>query len=264
MRILAQQCAQALDRARLYAAEQRARIEAEVAVRERDALFALISHDLNNPLAVIRGHVQWLYGQIRAGDSPDDEASAQGLARIDSMVTQMTMQLNELLDIAQLQAGQSLDLVRSSTDLVTLAHQVVVAYQSTTEHHCLTIDAPNLRVVGHWDGERLARVVGNLLANAIKYSPQGGTIQVALAREEVADDAWAILAVRDRGMGIPAADLPYIFEPFRRAGNIAGKIRGSGLGLASARQIVEAHGGTISVASTEGEGTTFTVRLPLS
>src|SRR5205085_9972739 len=111
MRILAQQCAQALDRARLYAAEQRARIEAEVAVRERDTLFALISHDLNNPLAVIRGHVQWLSGQIGAGGSPDDEAIAQGLARIDSMVTQMTMQLNELLDVAQLQAGQSLVLV---------------------------------------------------------------------------------------------------------------------------------------------------------
>jgi signal transduction histidine kinase len=116
---------------------------------------------------------------------------------------------------------------------------------------------------GDWDAARLGRVLANLLANAIKYSPQGGPITVDLKREEMDAGAFAVLAVRDQGLGIPAEDLPRIFEPFQRARNVVGRIGGSGLGLASVRQIVEQHGGTIAVTSEGGAGSTFTVRLPL-
>jgi signal transduction histidine kinase len=105
---------------------------------------------------------------------------------------------------------------------------------------------------------------GNLLSNAVKYSPQGGTITVELAREEREDGPWAIVRVIDQGMGIPPTDLPHIFDKFRRARNVQGQIKGTGLGLASVRQIVEEHGGTVSVKSKEGEGSTFTVCLPVN
>ena len=112
------------------------------------------------------------------------------------------------------------------------------------------------------DRLRLEQVLVNLLSNAVKYSPEGGEVGVAVRREERAGAPWARLAVSDRGIGVPAADLPHLFEPYRRAANV-GAVEGEGLGLAGARQIVEQHGGTIAVESREGEGTTVTVGLPL-
>src|SRR5262249_45004452 len=115
-------------------------------------------------------------------------------------------------------------------------------------------------LVGIWDGVRLGRVLENLLSNAIKYSPNGGGVVVTVAQDA---DGRALLAVSDQGLGVPAADLPLICERFQRARNGEGRIGGTGIGLGSARQIVEQHGGSISVTSVEGAGSTFTVRLPL-
>jgi signal transduction histidine kinase len=120
---------------------------------------------------------------------------------------------------------------------------------------------PNL--IGQWDASRLERALGNLLANALKYSAQHSIITVIVEQEQAADSTWAVVHVRDQGMGIPAKDLPCIFDHFYRASNVSGSIRGLGLGLAGARQIVEQHGGSLSVVSAEGIGSTFTVRLPL-
>ncbi|HKC72796.1 MAG TPA: sensor histidine kinase, partial [Chloroflexota bacterium] len=108
------------------------------------------------------------------------------------------------------------------------------------------------------------RVVGNLLSNALKYSPAESAIWVRLSQEDGAAGPEAVLVVRDEGIGIPAADLAHIFDRFARAGNVVGHFQGTGIGLASARGIVEQHGGTIAVGSTEGVGSTFTVRLPLA
>ncbi len=119
------------------------------------------------------------------------------------------------------------------------------------------------KLIGLWDASRLERVIGNLLANALKYSAQDSTITMAVEQEQAEGGTWAIVKVRDQGIGIPAKDLPCIFEQFYRASNVDGQIRGIGLGLASARQIVEQHGGTITVVSEEAIGSTFTVRLPL-
>jgi signal transduction histidine kinase len=114
-----------------------------------------------------------------------------------------------------------------------------------------------------WDAGRIERVCDNLISNAIKYSPNGGTIEIRLSKS--ADDGrdWAVLTVSDSGIGIPRSDLPHIFERYRRAANTA-VISGTGIGLAGARQIVEQHGGSITVESLERIGSTFTVRLPLS
>jgi signal transduction histidine kinase len=113
--------------------------------------------------------------------------------------------------------------------------------------------------VGAWDGGRLQRVIDNLLGNAIKYSPSGGEVIVRLE----ACGEWAVISVRDHGVGIPADDLPRIFEPFHRATNVVGRISGTGIGLSGTRRIVERHGGTLDVESSEGSGSIFTVKLPL-
>jgi signal transduction histidine kinase len=113
------------------------------------------------------------------------------------------------------------------------------------------------------DESRIERVVRNMLDNAIKYSPAGGDVTVRARREENDGGSWAVVTIEDRGLGIPAADLPYVFDRFRRGANVRRHIAGSGIGLTGAKQIVAQHGGAITVRSVEGEGSTFTLRLPL-
>jgi signal transduction histidine kinase len=96
----------------------------------------------------------------------------------------------------------------------------------------------------------------------VKYSPKGGDISIHVSEERREQQEWAVLVVRDHGIGIPAAELERVFEPYYRASNIAGTVSGSGIGLAGTRHIVEQHGGEIAVRSEPGD-TTFTVRLPL-
>ena len=165
--------------------------------------------------------------------------------------------------MAHLEAGRPLELRRRPADLVALAHQAVAELQPTIPRHALVIETGATSLVGLWDAGRMDRVLGNLLSNAIKYSPAGGRISVRLTGDPAAPSGWAVLVVQDEGLGIPAADLLHVFERFHRGGNVTGQIRGSGIGLAGVRQIVEQHGGTISVQSEEGQGATFTVRLPL-
>jgi signal transduction histidine kinase len=155
--------------------------------------------------------------------------------------------------------GRRLDLNRHPTDLVELAREVAQERQQATERHTIRVEADGPRLVGLWDARRLGRVLDNLLDNAVKYSPDGGPIDVRLRR----DGAWGVIDVTDEGLGIPEADQRRIFERFQRASNVEQRIGGTGIGLASAWHIVDSHGGTITVRSQEGSGTKFTVRLPI-
>ena len=175
----------------------------------------------------------------------------------------MVVLLDGLLDITRLRFGLPLELERQPTDLVALARHVAAQQQATTEQHEVSVHAEGGELVGEWDAARLERVLGNLIGNAIKFSPGGGQVRVTLRREQDSNGPWAALAVADRGVGIPAVDLPRIFDHFYRGSNV-GAIAGTGVGLAGARQIVEQHGGRLEVDSHEGEGTTVNVRLPLS
>jgi PAS domain S-box-containing protein len=264
LQAVAQQCAQALERARLYEAEQRARAEAERAVRERDELIALISHDLKNPLTVIQGQAMLLERRLGRGAPLKAEQLASGLTRIHEAASRMTTQIEELLDVALLRAGRALPLDTQPTDLVALASRAVLLTQANTERHTLGLVCAEAQLICPCDGPRVERGLSNLLSNAVKYSPDGGDITVTLGREQGDTGAWATIAVNDSGIGIPAADLSRIFERFHRAANAAGQIHGTGLGLASVQRIVEQHGGSITVTSAEGEGSTFTLRLPLA
>jgi len=228
--------------------------------RARDTLLATVSHDLKNPLTAIQGLAELSQEQAARGDTPSSARMAARQGGIVTAATQMTALLNELLDAMQLQMGQPLALDRRPADLVELVHRVVDHQREIAERPIRVIAAvPEL--ICPIDVDRIERVVGNLVSNAIKYSPRGKAVTVRATREAGPEGVWAVLAVRDRGVGIPAEDLPHVFDRFYRGENVGG-VQGTGIGLASVREIVEQHGGTVAIVSREGGGTTITVRLP--
>jgi signal transduction histidine kinase len=241
----------------------RARAEAEASLRARDETLATISHDLRTPLTSIRGLAQLLQRRLARGAALSTEELTDRLERIEEQTALMARMIDDLLDVARIEAGRPLELHRESCDLVALAQKTAADVQRTTDRHRLQVVAEAQPIVGAVDCARLERVLLNLLTNAVKYCPDGGDVDLTLRPERRSDGDWAILAVRDGGIGIPPADLPRIFERFYRASNVGDQLRGTGLGLAGAQQIVEQHGGEINVASDPGVGTTFTVRLPL-
>ncbi len=260
---LAQQCAQALERARLYDSERAARAEAQAALEMRDQFLSAISHDLRTPITTIKGMTQALQRQARgAGPSPAG-AALNSLAIIERSASTLTRMVGELTDLTHLQSGQQLELDLKPTDLVALARRGTEEAQQTTTAHSIRVETDAGALIGEWDGDRLGRVLANLLSNAIKFSPNGGAITVTLTAESRDSAGWARLSVRDEGIGIPTEDLPRVFDRYYRGGNVAGQIAGTGIGLAGSRQIVEQHGGSIEASSNEGTGSTFTVQLPL-
>jgi signal transduction histidine kinase len=214
-------------------------------------------------LSAIKGQAQLLRRRLERGIAADDDRLRVGLDSIDAAATRMTSLIDELLDVAKLQAEQPLEMQREAVDLTALTRQMVEEVRRASGREAIEVrtEAPGL--VGFWDSRQLGRVLENLLGNAVKYSPNGEPVDVAIVREERDGGAWAVLTVRDHGIGIPEADVPHVFERFHRGGNVGG-IGGSGIGLAAARRIVVQHGGTIAVESREGEGSAFTVRLPLA
>jgi signal transduction histidine kinase len=236
--------------------------ELQTAVLARNELLSMISHDLSNPLTAIKGQIQFLQMQLARGTALDTRVLTRSLGSIDGAVLRMQALIADLFDTAMMQLGQSLQLHCRSADLVALVRQAIDDQQRTTALHTIRLHAPQPEIEGLWDNDRLYRVMVNLLANAVKYSPQGGDIWVGV--ERCGDHGERVeITVRDYGLGIPTADLPHIFTRFHRASNVSHTIQGTGVGLSSARHIVEQHGGTISVQSIERVGTTFTVLLPL-
>src|SRR5439155_25116128 len=166
-----------------------------------------------------------------------------------------------LLDVTRVELGGRLEMERVRMDLVQVARRLAAEHQQRTTRHLIQV-AGDPELVGEWDLARLERVLDNLVGNAVKYSPNGSMVTVVCLREDDDAGAWAILSVRDQGLGIPEPDLAQIFERFHRAGNV-GDISGAGIGLSTVRDIVELHDGTITVESRQGQGSTFTIRLPI-
>jgi signal transduction histidine kinase len=262
VQLLADQAAAVLESHALLEVEAQALARNE-ADRLKDEFLASISHDLRNPLAAVRGVAQVLERRLERQGTVEPERLAAGLANITAATGQMASLIDQLLDYARLQLHRPLDLERRPMDLVQLARRTVSAHQGTSERHRVHLEVAEPDLTGEWDHARLERVLQNLLGNALKYSPEGGEVVVRAWRERVDGAQWAALSVQDQGLGIPAADLPHIFERFHRARNVEGRIAGTGIGLATSHQVVKQHGGTLTVESREGQGSTFTVRLPL-
>ena len=225
--------------------------------RLNDVLISSVSHDLRTPLTSIRGYLE-LLREAEAGELADDQA--QGfLEVVDRNAERLLRIVSDLLFVSQLDAGLVLE--RGAVDLGELARESVEA--ARPHAHAKGIELRlEYEAVPAVDGDRarLAQLLDNLVSNALKFTPRGGRVDVRTH----AATGNALLHVSDTGIGIAADDLARLFERFfRTRAATEGAIAGTGLGLSITKAIVEAHGGTIRVKSTEGVGTAFTVALPI-
>jgi len=224
----------------------------ETLFTSQQRFLADVSHELRTPLTVIKGNVDLM----RRMKKLDEES----LASIDQEAGRLTRLVGGLLLLAQAESGK-LSLSMRPVELDTLLLEVFQEMRVLAggKVHIKMADIDQLQVTG--DRDRLKQVLLNLMGNAIQYTPQGGDVFLGLAR--VGEQARIV--IRDTGPGIPAEDLPFIFERFYRAekSRTRGKSTGFGLGLSIAQWIVENHDGTIKVESKEGQGTTFAIWLPL-
>jgi PAS domain S-box-containing protein len=216
---------------------------------QRDFL-AMISHELRNPLATVKGLAQLMQ---RRGEY--SERATEGIV---AQANHLDRLVGDLLDVARFEAGR-LELQPERLDLVALAAANVEQTQAQTEAHIVRLEAPDRPLTGEYDRDRLNPVFQNLLSNAIKYA-SSGEIVVRLARE----GSQARVSVADQGPGIPSDETPRLFERFYRSTATADGARGFGIGLYVARTLVEAHGGRIGVASQPGQGSEFYFTLPMS
>ena len=213
-----------------------------------------VAHDLRNPLSALK--LTAASARRTAGSSA--ETKLQRLAdQAERQIGRMERMLGDFLDIARIEAGE-LDLRVEWQDARALVSEVVELFESVSSSHQLTVDVPDDEVPIYGDPLRLEQVLTNLVSNAIKFSPDGGTVAIKLVRE--VDEV--MFSVADSGIGISEGDRQRLFEPFRRVGPTKGLIPGIGLGLFVVRQIVLAHGGRIEVTSVPKHGTVFQVYLP--
>ena len=252
--ILAQQCAQALERARLLEAEQLARRSAESADREKAELLASVSHDFRTPLNAIGGYVQLLQMGLR-GELSD--AQREDLARISRNQRHLLHLVEELLRFSALtSSARPRQLTRVPVAEAIQAAQESVLPQAEMKSISLEIPADGGDAV-QGDPERIQQILINILANAVKFTPAGGRVTLS---SEVPTPAEVCLRIKDSGPGIPADMQSRIFEPFRQLKE--GSSEGVGLGLAISRTLARASGGDVIVESEPGDGATFIVRLP--
>jgi signal transduction histidine kinase len=233
------------------------------AERLKDEFIAIAAHELRNPMAALKGYADMLTRRRnRDAETPLADWQGEAIEAIDQSTTRLVELTDDLLDVTRLQAGR-LELQIVPADLVALARRVAKRLQVTTERHRLEVDAREEFVVACMDVRRMEQVLGNLIGNAIKYSPAGGPVEIGI-REDCAAGV-AELRVRDQGIGIPAEQQARIFGRFARADNAkALGITGTGLGLFLSHELVERQGGRIWFESVEGRGTTITLTLPLA
>ncbi len=255
---VAARAALAIDSARLYRRAERARVEAEAANLAKDEFLAVLSHELRTPLTSMLG---WLR-LLRTGQLDPDKV-AQALEVVERNTRTQAQLINDLLDVSRIITGK-LELDLYPVELAPILDEAVASGRRAAEVKGvaieLAVDAAPGPVLG--DPLRLGQVVGNLIANAVKFTSAGGRVRVSLAR----GDAAAVITVADTGIGIEPEVLDHIFDRFRQADStITRRHGGLGLGLGIARHLAELHGGTVSAESEGlGHGATFTLRLPLA
>jgi signal transduction histidine kinase len=219
----------------------------------RERFVGIVGHDLRNPLAAICFGSAFL---LKIGETPDTVLKV--VRRIALSADRMTRMINDLLDFTRSRSDGGIPVEPKPTDLETICRQVIGELQVVHPGRAIGLSAQGDRA-GLWDSDRLAQVVSNLVSNALTHSPPETPVGVTLR----GDADTVTLEVRNEGAPIPPETMAEIFDPFRRGKRVStGRSAGLGLGLFIAKNILDAHGGTIAVDSAAERGTTFTVRLP--
>jgi len=244
---LAATAARTLENARLYGAAQRA-------TRARDEVLGIVSHDLRNPMSAIA-----MCARVLRENPPSDPGERnQLLGTIRESTEWVNRLIQDLLDVANIERGRlSLELRSQDPAQIALQARHMFEVEATQHGITLAVDVPtNLPLVSA-DGARIVQALGNLLRNAIKFTPNGGRIVLAVKPGE----SGVVFSVRDTGAGIPAANQTRVFDRYWQSSD-GSRARGTGLGLSIAKGIVEAHGGSIWLQSSPGEGSTFAFSVP--
>lgn len=231
--------------------------ERKQAERMKQEVVAMITHDLRTPVATLRNVLEMLqadmFGQL-------DERGKNMLRVADTSTAQMLSLINDLLDIEKIKAGM-LELVLADVELGTLLETSVSALRPAAEERDIEIEVTPTNTTVVADEERLARVITNLVSNALKFSPKNTKILVFAETE----NCFAKISVKDHGRGIPEELLPSIFDRFTQVKSSDSRLKGgSGLGLSICKALVELHGGEITAVSKESEGSTFSFTVPLA
>jgi signal transduction histidine kinase len=247
----------AMRRTLLVEREHVARTEAEAAVRDRDQVLRVVAHDLKNPLHTI-GMVSQLLIDMPFSDT--ERQKQLGIMR--RTVDRMSRLVRDLLDATRVQSGHVIPLVAEPVDVMRLIEDAIDPFQDQARTNGQRLEAEIAEALPPVlaDRDRLLQVFSNLLGNGLKFTPEGGRVRI---RAEADGEGAVRFSVDDTGPGIPAESLPHLFELFWQARDRRATL-GTGLGLSIARGIVEAHGGSISVQSTPGEGSTFTFTVPVA
>jgi two-component system OmpR family sensor kinase len=232
-------------------------LEHEQRLAEQQRSFvSMASHEFRTPLTTIDGHARRL---IKMGDRVTPSEVAERGGKVRSAVLRLTHLIENLLNSSRLVDGNAaLNLESSEIDLAALLREVCQLYRDMAPEAQITERFATTRLPMSGDAKLLFQLFGNLLSNAIKYSPSGGAIEVVAERR--ADEIE--VAVADHGIGIPPQSLDRVFERYYRGSNVSG-IVGTGVGLYLVKIVIDLHGGSVSVESREGEGSRFTVRLPV-
>lgn len=221
--------------------------------KAKSEFVSTVSHELRTPLTSIQG-----FSEILRTKEMEPEKKNEFYRIILNESERLSRLIANLLSLSKIEAG--IELNRELTDVVDLVQEDTEFFQSQTEIHELRYLGSRQLPQVYADQDRIHQIIQNLLANAIKYSPQGGPIEV----ETGVEGKYVTISVTDHGIGVPPEELPHIFERFRRVEREEiSRITGTGLGLAIVKHLVEMHGGKIKVKSEPGQGSTFTVSIPI-
>jgi PAS domain S-box-containing protein len=223
--------------------------------QRKDDFISMASHELRTPLTALKLQTQLLAKQLAKQGIQD---SVPALSRMEAQINKIAWLVGELLDVSKIQAGR-LEYLQETVDLDALLREITDTLQQTHPSHTILIHGEvQTSLIG--DRDRLGQVFTNLISNAIKYAPDAETVEIDLS----ASPETVTISVRDHGLGIPREQRDKIFERFYRvAGPQQKAVSGLGMGLYIVAEIVKRHGGTITVDSAVGKGSTFTVTLPL-
>ncbi|MGH8522684.1 MAG: ATP-binding protein, partial [Gammaproteobacteria bacterium] len=234
--------------------------QAEAANHAKEEFLGMVSHELRGPL-----NAMLLWAGVLHDPNVDPATRSRALAAIERSATQQTRMLEDLLDINRIVRG-TLRIDKRPLDLAAVAEAAIATVRTAAAQKSIALDLSCDAALGQGYGDpgRLEQVLNNLLSNSIKFTPEGGRIEVRIERATDTVQPLAQITVTDTGQGISGESLPYVFDRYRQA-EVTGRQTGLGLGLAIVRSLVELHGGNVHAASSgEGQGATFTVRLPLA